>query len=125
MLMNNSQDNTQVILKNIISGIQEKKGSNIVIADMGKIDTGVCRYFVICQAATAVQTTAIARSVGDKVREECSVKPYATSGIENGVWIALDYGDIFVHIFQPREREFYDLEHLWADASLTSIPDIN
>jgi ribosome-associated protein len=37
----------------------------------------------------------------------------------------MDYGDIFVHIFQPEERAFYDLEHLWADATLTSIPNID
>lgn len=118
-------DDTQKLLKSIIDGIQDKKGKDIAVADMSKINTGVCNYFVICQATTANQTTAIARSVGDKVREQCDTKPFSTSGIENGLWIAMDYGDIFVHIFQPEERAFYDLEHLWADATLTSIPNID
>lgn len=118
-------DNTEELLKTIIEGIQDKKGSAIVVADMSDIETRVCRYFVICQGNSPNHTTAIAKSVGDKVREKCdNTKPFAASGIEGGVWIALDYGDIFVHIFMPRERAFYDLEHLWADAKLTSIPDV-
>ena len=28
----------------------------------------------------------------------------------------MDYGDFLVHVFMNEAREFYDLEHLWADA---------
>ena len=117
-------DNTKELLKNIIEGIQDKKGSNLVVVDLTGIETSICQYFVICQGNSANQTTAIAKSVGVKLRQNCATKPFAVSGVENGQWIAMDYNDIFVHIFQPEEREFYDLEHLWADASLTQIPDI-
>ena len=110
-------DNTKELLKNIIEGIQDKKGSNLVVVDLTGIETSICQYFVICQGNSA-------KSVGDKLRENCATKPFAVSGVENGQWIAMDYNDIFVHIFQPEEREFYDLEHLWADASLTQIPDV-
>jgi ribosome-associated protein len=27
----------------------------------------------------------------------------------------MDYGDVVVHVFQHDQREFYDLERLWAD----------
>lgn len=118
-------DNTKEILKNIIDGIQDKKGSGIVVVDMEKIESSICNYFVICQGSSPNQTSAIARAVGDKVRENCSEKPFVVSGLENATWIAMDYGDIFVHIFLPEEREFYDLEHLWADAKLTAIPDLD
>ena len=30
-------------------GIQEKKGRNIVIADLTNIEDTICKYFVICQ----------------------------------------------------------------------------
>lgn len=118
-------NSTNRIQKSIIEGIQDKKGSGIVVVDMSGIDDCVCDRFVICEGATPNQTTAIAKSIGDKVSEECDTKPYAVAGLEAGLWIAIDYGDIFVHIFQKREREFYDLEHLWADAKLTAIPDID
>jgi ribosome-associated protein len=47
------------------------------------------------------------------------------AGLENAQWVAMDYGDVLVHIFLPDVRTFYDLEHLWADAALTHIPDID
>ena len=37
-------------------------------------------------------------------------------GFQEGRWILLDYGQIIVHIFQEDERNFYNLERLWADA---------
>lgn len=116
-------DETKKLVNNIIEGIQEKKGSNIVIVDMEKIESRVCRYFVICQGNSANQVNAIAQSVGEKALKDLGVKPYTVSGLQSSLWVAMDYGDIFVHIFQPQEREFYDLEHLWADAELTHIPD--
>ena len=37
----------------------------------------------------------------------------------------MDYSDVIVHIFLPEMREFYDLEHLWADAALTEIENLD
>ena len=37
------------LVKKITEGIQEKKGKNIVIADLSSIDDTICNYFVICQ----------------------------------------------------------------------------
>jgi ribosome-associated protein len=33
-------------------------------------------------------------------------------------WIVLDYLDVIVHIFTEETRGFYQLEKLWADASV-------
>ena len=37
---------------------------------------------------------------------------------------SIDFVDVLVHIFQPEVRQFYDLEHLWEDAKLTTVPDV-
>lgn len=52
-------------------------------------------------------------------------KPFAVDGLRNAEWVAMDYSDILVHVFLPETREFYNLEHLWADAKLTQIPDLD
>ena len=115
--------NTKQLLKTIIEGIQEKKGQNIVVADFSNIKDAICKYFVICQANSSTQIEAIAGSVSDMTREKLGEKAIGVSGLENAYWVAVDYGDIMVHILQPQAREFYDLEHLWEDTKLTTIED--
>ena len=118
-------EQTKQLVTTITKGIQEKKGSNIVIADLSSIEGTICKYFVICQGNSPAQVEAITESIGDFARNEMNEKPSAVAGLDNAQWVAMDYGDVLVHIFLPDVREFYDLEHLWADAALTRIPDIN
>lgn len=113
------------LVETITKGIQEKKGNNIVIADMSTIDGAICRYFVICQGASPAQVEAITESISDMVREELHEKPVKVAGLNNAEWVAMDYSDVMVHVFLPDVRAFYDLEHLWEDASLTQIPDLD
>ena len=56
---------------------------------------------------------------------EAATKPIAVSGLGNAVWVAMDFADVIVHIFLPELRSFYDIEHLWADADLQSIPNLD
>ena len=37
-------------------------------------------------------------------------------GYEKLAWVLLDYIDAIVHVFKTQEREYYDIERLWADA---------
>lgn len=113
------------LVEAITKGIQEKKGSNIVIADLSGIDGTICRNFVICQGGSPAQVEAITESIGDMARMELQERPARVAGLENAQWVAMDYGDVLVHIFLPDVRQFYDLEHLWADAPLTRIPDLD
>lgn len=117
-------EQTERLLKTIIEGIQEKKGSRIVVADLKDIEGSIAQYFVVCQGNSPMQVEAIAESVGDYAREKDGEKPAHVVGLENALWVALDYTDIMVHIFVPDMREYYDLENLWQDAKLTEIPDL-
>lgn len=116
---------TNTLVKKITEGIQEKKGKKIIIADLTGIEDTICKYFVICQGNSPAQVLAITDSVKEYVRKETGDKVFAVEGTRNAQWVAMDYSDVMVHVFLPEMREFYNLEHLWADAKLTSIPDID
>ena len=112
------------LLDSIVGGIQERKGKKIVIVDMNNLRERACNYFVICEGDSTTQVAAIADSVKDFVREQIKVKPLAVDGMENAVWVAMDYAQALVHIFHRDTRLFYDLEHLWLDAKLITVPDL-
>ena len=109
----------------IKEGIQEKKGKQIVVADLNEIEDTICKYFIICQGNSPSQVLAIVDSIKEHVRKETGTKAYAIDGQRNAQWVAMDYSDVIVHIFLPEVRHFYNLEHLWADAKLTDIPDLD
>ena len=116
-------EQTESLVKTIVKGIQEKKGTDIVVADLQGIDGAICRQFVVCQGGSPTQVEAIAESVGDVARQELGEKSMHVVGLERALWVAMDYGDVMVHVFVPEMRQFYNLENLWADAPLTRIPD--
>ena len=96
-----------------------------MVANLNGIDGAICNYFIICQGSSPAQVEAITESIGDFARNELNEKPSKVAGLENAQWVAMDYGDVLVHIFLPDVREYYDLEHLWDDAKLTHIPDLD
>lgn len=113
------------IVESIIAGIQDRKGEKITVVDLSGIEESICQYFVICQGSTPNQTLAIEESIDDTVRIKESRKPDFVAGRTYAHWIAMDYGDVMVHIFTPEDRSFYNLEHLWADAVIEEIPDLD
>lgn len=116
---------TKILIEKITEGIQEKKGKKIVIADLTQIEDTICQYFIICQGNSPSQISAIVDSVKDFARKGANSKPFAVDGLRNAEWVAMDFSNVLVHVFLPEVRNFYNLEHLWADAKLTTIPDID
>ena len=117
-------ENKQIVDR-IVEGIQELKGNKIVIVDMTMLIERACDYFVICEANSSTHVSAITDSIKTYVQDKTGIKPYAIDGQENAQWVAFDYGQILAHVFQAEIRTFYDLEHLWADAKIIELKDLN
>ncbi len=118
-------NDTQLLVHTIIEALQDKKGRNIVDVDLSDIPDTICRHMIICTGGSPTQVHALASNVDDKVRGDLHVHALAVSGMSYAHWIAIDYADVFVHIFLEEERDFYDIEHLWADAALEYIPNLD
>ena len=121
--MAKKQINNDDLLANIIKGIEDVKGENIDILDLREIDNTVCDYFIICNGNSNTQVNAIVGSIQKVVSKELKDKPWHVEGAENGEWVLMDYVDIVVHVFQKHVREFYNIEGLWGDAKITTIPN--
>lgn len=105
----------------IIKGIQEKKGESITQLDLRGLDGAVTDIFIVCEASSTTQVSAIADSIEDEVRKEVKEKPWHIEGTENLEWVLLDYVNVVAHVFQPDRREFFNIEELWADAKIKEI----
>jgi len=102
----------------------EKKAENVMAIDVAELLV-VTDYFVIASGRTDIQVRAIADEVEHGLLERGGIKPIGREGADEGKWILLDYGDLVIHVFQPRERGFYRLEKLWSDAPRVTLdPEI-
>ena len=121
--MANKKISKDELLVNIIKGIEEVKGNDIDILDLREIENTVCDYFIICNGNSNTQVNAIVNSVQKTVSKELKDKPWHVEGSDNAEWVLMDYVDIVVHVFQKHVREFYNIEGLWGDAKITTIPN--
>lgn len=107
------------LIETIVEAIEEKKGQNIVSLDLRGFDGAISSHFVVCNANSTTQVAAIAAGIEERVLERLGEKVWRVEGQQNAVWIAMDYVDVVVHIFQTELRDYYKLEELWADAPTT------
>ena len=106
-------------LEIIIDSIQDIKGENIRKLDMRNLHDAPCDYFVICDGSSNTQVKAIADNIIKRVKDETNVLPTHREGLQNALWICLDYFNIVIHVFYKETRDFYQIEGLWSDASIT------
>ena len=106
------------LIETIVTAIQDKKGKDIVSLNLEGFDGAICSHFVVCNAESTAQVAAIADGIEQEVLEKLGEKVWRIEGQQNAFWIAMDYLDVVVHIFQTELREFYRLEELWADAPM-------
>ena len=97
-----------------------KKAERVVILDVSS-QLVITDFFVICSGNSDRQVRTIAEEVQQRLAEDHGVKPFRREGEREGQWVLLDYVDFVLHVFQPEDREYYDLERLWADAEKTEI----
>lgn len=107
------------LIETIVSAIEDKKGKNIVSLDLSGFDGAICSAFVVCNADSTTQVAAIAAGIEQSVFEKLNQKVWRIDGMQNALWVALDYTDVIVHVFQTEMRDYYRLEELWADAPAT------
>ncbi len=118
-------ENINQLVSTAVEAIQDKKGKGISVLNMENVDSAPAFKFIICEGRSTSQVAAIADSIREEVREKLGIKPYNYDGYRNAQWIVIDYGELFVHVFLPDARKFYNLEDLWSDADTTEIPDLD
>ena len=106
------------LAENIAQFALDKKAENVVSLNVKKL-TNITDEFVICSSDTNIQVKAIA----DSIRKNTDHKPVRIEGYEHLNWVLLDYIDVIVHVFKTSERNYYNIEKLWGDASIREFSE--
>lgn len=104
------------LARRIVDLAADKKASDIVLLEIRALTT-VADYFVICSGSSERQLGAIIDGVADGLRAE-GERAIGREGTSDAHWMLLDFGSVIVHVMTPPERDFYQLERLWAEAPI-------
>jgi ribosome-associated protein len=79
-------------------------------------------HFVIASGNSERQVRTLATEVERRLHS-FDVRPARREGEREARWVVLDYVDFVVHLFHTEDRDYYELERLWSDA--TQVPFAN
>lgn len=118
-----TSENSTELAGAIVDAILDKKGHQVVKIDLREIQEAVTDYFIVCHGDSDVQAKAIAGNVEKEIKEKFGTKPFFSEGQSQADWVLLDYFDVVVHVFQREKRDFFQLEELWSDGTVTRYDD--
>ena len=99
--------------KKIEGILDEKKAKDISTISIKEISI-LADYFVICSGTSIPHIKSLADEVEDRMEKE-NIMLLHKEGYNSARWILMDYGSVVIHIFHEEDRDFYNLERLWAD----------
>lgn len=107
------------ILKQAVKVLGTRKAEDVCALDIRGISI-IADYFLIASGNSNTQVRSLAEEIESKL-SEAGIEPLRVEGTQSSTWIIIDYGSIIIHIFMRDTREFYNIEHLWADAKPVDI----
>lgn len=114
-------DSKNLVLE-IAKVLDEKKAIDITAIKTEEV-TIVSDYFIIASGTSNTHVKSLADDVEYEIKQRLGIDPEHIEGRATG-WILIDYGTAIVHIFGHEDREYYNLERLWADASVVDLSGV-
>ena len=92
--------------------LDDLKAVEPVVLDVRSLSS-VMDYLIVASGTSSRHVKSLADNVLMKAKDQ-GVRPLGVEGERAGEWVLVDFGDVVVHVMQPAERSFYDLERLWS-----------
>ena len=102
--------------------LDKRKASSVKVLKVRDL-TVLTDYFVIASGTSSTHVKSLGEEVDFQLDKNEGIQPLHTEGVDSRSWVVLDYGEVIVHVFTPEAREFYDLDHMWADGEEVDITE--
>ncbi len=98
-------------LHTLIHTLSEAKAFEVTTLDVRQ-QTSITDHMVICTGRSSRHVKAIAQIAMDALRL-IGIPAMSQTGLVNGDWVLIDFGDVILHVMQAESRTFYQLEDHW------------
>lgn len=96
--------------------MENKQGEDIVVIDIKEISS-FTDYFVIATGTSRRMLQSLSSTLIREIKTKFHKNSIPQGNADSG-WIVLDYGDVVVHLFSKEQREYYQIEDLWAEGNI-------
>jgi|GEM_PF-285954 len=105
-----------------VAAALDKKAFRPALLDL-RAQGAFTEFFAIVSAGNGRQVNAVAEGVRMFFKHNFGLTPITVDGLESQTWVLLDFGFLFVHVFQDPTRELYALEQLWSKGRLVAFTE--
>lgn len=91
------------------------KCTEVLVLDVTGLSQ-VCDFIVIGTGTSDRQMRSVAQAMEDLGKERGD-PPYRTNRDSATSWVVSDFVDVVVHLFEPSQRMYYDIEALWRNGA--------
>ena len=95
----------------IEQSLDADKGFDIVTIDLN--ETAIADYMIIASGTSSRHVSAMAEKLKARL-EVRGLTGLRMEGMTQSDWVAIDAGDVIVHLFRPEVRAFYNIEKMWG-----------
>ena len=109
-------------VKAAYKALDDKLAVDIKVLETADI-TPMADYFIIAGGSNPNQLKAMADAAEEAIYK-AGLKLNHSEGMQTKSWLLLDFGEIIVHLFNKEDRDFYNLERIWADARVLTDEEL-
>ena len=101
----------------LLDALEEKSGEDVVLMDLSSVGA-LSDVFVLVTGNSEVHMKTLMDAAEEAL--ERHGLPCRLEGETSSNWRLVDAGNVVVHVFSRKGRDFYRLERLWGDAETLS-----
>ena len=106
-------DLTPQELKSLIEqSLDADKAEDIVSIELDD-QTGLADFMVVASGTSSRHVSALTDKLVQRLNLN-GIKSVSVEGQQRSHWVAIDAGDVIIHLFRPEVRAFYNIEKMWG-----------
>ncbi len=101
------------MLNQLLEILDDMQAIEVKVMDVRK-QTAITDYMIVASGRSSRHVKSIASKAVEKMKKN-GFTVLSNTGLTEGDWALVDFGDCILHVMQPETRAFYNLEGLWQD----------
>jgi ribosome-associated protein len=107
---------THSLLKSVVRALDDRKAEDLKVLYVGELSS-ITDFFILASGNSEPHLRALL-STASRELKDLKVRTVGSDSSAGSGWAVIDAFDVMIHLFLDEQRDFYQLDELWKDASV-------